>query len=116
MDLARQQTRRWKVGDVYAPHDLSSVEMQKWKRRIRPGDLLGLKGKRREWGDTFDALAIDPIREYKVRGVSDWGFLFFFFLEVQAWDERKVLRLIGFVAELFVDLGVLHEDGADKTF
>ena len=110
MELARQQTRKWKVGDVYAPHDLSSVEMQKWKKPIRPGDLLGLKGKRREWGDTFDALAIDPIREYKVRGVSDWGF----------WGFKAGMRgrfeADWFCAELFIDLGVLHEDGEDKTF
>ena len=56
------------AGDVYAPHDLSSVEMQKWRRPVRPGDELRYKGKRREWGDTFDALAIEPVKEYKVRG------------------------------------------------
>src|SRR5436853_1093317 len=35
-DMTRQISRRWKVGDVYAPHDLSPVEMEKWKRRGRP--------------------------------------------------------------------------------
>ena len=66
MELERQQTRRWKVGDVYAPHDLSSVEMQKWKWPIKLGSVLEGKGKRRKWGDTFDVLGVDPVGEYKV--------------------------------------------------
>lgn len=53
-DLEGQQSRRWKQGDVYAPHDLSSVEMRKWKRRGRPTT------------DAFDALAMNPLNEYKV--------------------------------------------------
>lgn len=53
-DLERQQTRKWKAGDVYAPHDLSPVEMEKWRRRKR-----GEK-------DVFDILGMNPIAEYKV--------------------------------------------------
>jgi small subunit ribosomal protein S18 len=53
-DLTKQITRRWKVGDVYAPHDLSSAEMQKWKRRGRLEH------------DVFDLLDLNPIEEYKV--------------------------------------------------
>ncbi|KAI9812616.1 MAG: hypothetical protein M1827_004605 [Pycnora praestabilis] len=52
-DLERQMSRRWKEGDVYAPHDLSPQEMQKWKRKSRPTQ------------DAFDALAINPLDEYK---------------------------------------------------
>lgn len=35
-DLSRQITRRWRAGDVYAPHDLSAEEMEKWKNRTGP--------------------------------------------------------------------------------
>jgi len=52
-DLSRQISRRWKAGDVYAPHDLSAVEMAKWKSRGRPER------------DVFDVLALDPLEEYK---------------------------------------------------
>ena len=53
-DLERRQTRRWKQGDVYAPHDLSAIEMQKWSKRTQPSV------------DVFDILAINPINEWKV--------------------------------------------------
>ena len=53
-DLETLQIRRWKAGDVYAPHDLSPVEMQKWRQRHR------------STRDVFDALAINPLHEYKV--------------------------------------------------
>lgn len=54
LDLERQIHRRWKAGDVYAPHDLSSVEMQKW-RKIKPRER-----------DAFDQLGINPLHEFKV--------------------------------------------------
>ena len=53
-ELQKQQPRRWKVGDVYAPHDLSPAEMKKWKQRSPPDQ------------DVFDILHINPIDEYKV--------------------------------------------------
>ena len=53
-DLARKQTRKWKAGDVYAPHDLSAAEMKKWRQR------------QQSTMDAFDALAINPLDEYKV--------------------------------------------------
>lgn len=53
--MTKQIGRRWKTGDVYAPHDLSDVEMQKWKRRGKPGM------------DVCDVLEIDPKTEYRVR-------------------------------------------------
>nr|OQO28118.1 hypothetical protein B0A51_05658 [Rachicladosporium sp. CCFEE 5018] len=55
-DYELQQFRRWRVGDVYAPHDLSGVEAAKWKR---------VKHKGRPRHDVLDSLAIDPRAEYK---------------------------------------------------
>jgi small subunit ribosomal protein S18 len=54
-DLSKQITRRWKAGDVYAPHDLSEVEMAKWKKRERPNR------------DAFDVLDFNPMDHYRVR-------------------------------------------------
>ncbi|CAD6444689.1 71b3d30e-2c26-4003-8ed3-518dc3459f90 [Sclerotinia trifoliorum] len=48
-DLTKQIHRRWKAGDVYAPHDLSGIEMSKWKKR---GKVTR---------DVFDVVAFDPI-------------------------------------------------------
>ncbi|KAI1402534.1 ribosomal protein S18 [Hypoxylon fuscum] len=46
-DYARQMTRRWNVGDVYAPHDLSPAEMGKWRRnQARKKDLVDILGLR----------------------------------------------------------------------
>ena len=52
-DLERQAARRWRPGDVYAPHDLSPVEAQKWKKAT-----VGDK-------DAFDVLGINPLDEWK---------------------------------------------------
>jgi len=57
-DLSKQITRRWKAGDVYAPHDLSAVEMAKWKRREKPSH------------DVFDVLDFNPLEHYRVRSIS----------------------------------------------
>jgi small subunit ribosomal protein S18 len=54
-DLSKQITRRWKAGDIYAPHDLSGVEMAKWKKRGKPNH------------DVFDVLDINPMDYYRVR-------------------------------------------------
>ncbi|PLB50479.1 ribosomal protein S18 [Aspergillus steynii IBT 23096] len=51
--LEKFQTREWKAGDVYAPHDLSSTEMTKWRRRSSPST------------DAFDALNLNPTDLYK---------------------------------------------------
>ncbi|KAK1148307.1 hypothetical protein N8T08_010116 [Aspergillus melleus] len=51
--LERFQTREWKAGDIYAPHDLSSAEMSKWRRRSNPSR------------DAFDALNLNPLELYK---------------------------------------------------
>lgn len=54
-DFERFQPRRWREGDVYAPHDLSPEESTKFKNQ-RKVDI-----------DVFDALAINPLHEYKVQ-------------------------------------------------
>ncbi|KAJ5097538.1 hypothetical protein N7456_008259 [Penicillium angulare] len=51
--LERFQTREWKSGDVYAPHDLSPAEMKKWGQRKAPNR------------DAFDALNLNPLNLYK---------------------------------------------------
>lgn len=61
----RQMPRRWAAGDVYAPHDLSPQEAQKFRRPRAPRM------------DVMDALGVNPVDEYRVclvaaalRGVS----------------------------------------------
>ena len=56
--LEKQRLRRWKVGDVYSPHDLSPAEMRKWGTR------------QSSKVDAFAALGINPIDEYKVSSTS----------------------------------------------
>ncbi len=53
-DLSRQIGRRWRAGDVYAPHELSEVEMSKWKKRSQP-DF-----------DVFDVCDFNPLDHYRV--------------------------------------------------
>jgi len=53
-DLSKQITRRWRAGDIYAPHDLSEIEMAKWKNRGRPVN------------DVFDVLDLNPLEHYRV--------------------------------------------------
>lgn len=55
-DYLKQMPRRWDAGDVYSPHDMSPVEMQKWRKRSPRG------------GDVVDALGIRPLDMYKVCG------------------------------------------------
>lgn len=54
LELAKQMTRNWKPGDVYAPHDLSPAEMIKWKKPKRPSK------------DIIDMMGINPLDHYKV--------------------------------------------------
>lgn len=53
--LERFQTREWKAGDIYAPHDLSPAEMRKYRMSSSPST------------DAFDALNLNPLDLYKVR-------------------------------------------------
>ncbi|KAJ0307148.1 hypothetical protein COL5a_003159 [Colletotrichum fioriniae] len=45
-DYVKQMPRRWRTGEVYAPHDLSPLEMEKWRRQktvtVDVVDLLGI--------------------------------------------------------------------------
>lgn len=52
--LTRRLQRRWQAGQVYAPHDLSSVEASKHAimRRTPPSDV-------------FDLAAVNPTHHYK---------------------------------------------------
>lgn len=51
--IERSFTREWKSGEVYAPHDLSSAESRKWRKKIAPTT------------DAFDALSLNPLDLYK---------------------------------------------------
>ncbi|KAL4874171.1 hypothetical protein BDV12DRAFT_159243 [Aspergillus spectabilis] len=51
--ISKFQTREWRAGDVYAPHDLSPAEMKKWKQRNLPNS------------DIFDARDLNPLHLYK---------------------------------------------------
>ncbi|KAL4885364.1 ribosomal protein S18 [Aspergillus karnatakaensis] len=51
--ISKFQTRDWKSGDVYAPHDLSPTEMKKWSKRKAPTK------------DIFDAQGLNPLDHYK---------------------------------------------------
>ncbi|KAL4917453.1 transcriptional regulator of RNA polII, SAGA, subunit-domain-containing protein [Aspergillus aurantiobrunneus] len=51
--IEKFQTRDWKAGDIYAPHDLSPAEMKKWRKRNPPTS------------DAFDALDLNPLTVYK---------------------------------------------------
>ncbi|KAF2495208.1 ribosomal protein S18 [Lophium mytilinum] len=53
-DYELQLARKFKPGDVYAPHDLTGQEMQKWK-----------KSRNAPKTDAIDALGLNPINEYK---------------------------------------------------
>lgn len=60
--------RRWKAGDVYAPHDLSPMEMLEWRELRRPEK------------DIVDILGINPLDHYKVCGIY-----FFVFSRTLCW-------------------------------
>ncbi|BCS30296.1 mitochondrial 37S ribosomal protein bS18m [Aspergillus puulaauensis] len=51
--IEKFQTREWKAGDIYAPHDLSPAEMMKWRKRSPPTT------------DVFDAVNLNPLTVYK---------------------------------------------------
>lgn len=61
-NLARQSTRNWKPGDIYAPHDLSPQEMVKWKQPKQPSK------------DIIDMLGLNPLDHYRVCRFSCLGF------------------------------------------
>lgn len=87
-NLERYLPRNWKEGDVYAPHDLSWAEMWKWRRK-KPTNT-----------DVFDALAMNPLDEYKVPCNS-------------LGPSRCNIDTI--YVEHFDHVGVLYFDGSDKA-
>lgn len=93
-DLEKFQTRKWKQGDVYAPHDLTPAEMHKWKTR---GSATM---------DAFDALAINPMNEYKVS----------VFLVVTSMAVRLVGTDVTATPELFDHVRIHDSHGKDKAF
>lgn len=81
-------TRKFKVGDVYAPHDLTGVEMSKWKKLRRKG---------RPKRDVIDQLGINPKEHYKV---------------CSRYTSRNLRRLM-YVLELQHHVGIHVGHGSD---
>jgi small subunit ribosomal protein S18 len=54
-NYVRQMPRRWRTGEVYAPRDMSPIEMAKWRVGKRPET------------DVVDLLGFNPLDNYKVR-------------------------------------------------
>ncbi|KAM0285630.1 hypothetical protein ACHAQH_001336 [Verticillium albo-atrum] len=52
-DYIRQMPRKWRTGDVYAPHDMHPHQLAKWKRRSSPKH------------DVTDLLSVNPLDQYK---------------------------------------------------
>jgi small subunit ribosomal protein S18 len=51
-DYLKQMPRHWAAGDVYAPHDMSPIEMRKWRRFTKRN------------ADVIDTLGIRPLDMY----------------------------------------------------
>ncbi|CAL8579143.1 hypothetical protein XPA_004897 [Xanthoria parietina] len=69
-DLERHLHRRFRPGDIYAPHDLSPTEQAKWRPRAASGGSLQGRGHpgnahAQNRRDVFDVLGINPLDEYK---------------------------------------------------
>lgn len=56
--MEKFQSREWRRGEIYSPHDLSPAEMKKWRRRHSPPT------------DAFDSLNKNPLDLYKVCSIS----------------------------------------------
>ncbi|KAL8893723.1 MAG: hypothetical protein Q9207_008572 [Kuettlingeria erythrocarpa] len=64
-DLAAHLNRRFLPGDVYAPHDLSPVEQEKFRfKRANHRDTPSLPSAKSKRSDAFDVLNIHPLAEY----------------------------------------------------
>ncbi|KAH8171358.1 ribosomal protein s18 domain-containing protein [Sarocladium implicatum] len=87
-DLLKQLPRKWKAGEIYAPHDLSPNEMQKWKKRS-PAQ-----------GDLVDALNLSPTDMYKnfsiIRAFTSSGgqILHSSQTKLRPVNQRKVAKMI----------------------
>ncbi|KAI6248372.1 hypothetical protein HI914_03247 [Erysiphe necator] len=61
IDLSSQIYRQWKIGDVYAPHDLHQAELSKYRLRAAPTF------------DMFDVLNMNPLEHYRNFSImSEW--------------------------------------------
>lgn len=104
-DLERYQSRRWKEGDIYSPHDLSPEEMEKWRRPTKVKE------------DVFDVLGINPLHEYKV----SQNLPFCFCWHGSRHDQNRPLRteMLTFFGlawtELFHHVGVYDFNGSDPA-
>ncbi|KAK5131548.1 hypothetical protein LTR08_000875 [Meristemomyces frigidus] len=58
-DLEGQIARRWRVGDVYSPHDLSGIEQGKWRKQRRKPRA------RHNDEDVMDKLGLNPLDLYR---------------------------------------------------
>ncbi|KAI0006558.1 ribosomal protein S18 [Xylariaceae sp. FL0662B] len=87
-DYARQMTRRWRVGDVYAPHDLSPIEMGKWRRnQARQRDLVDLLGLRPlDMYKNFSVIAEFTTSHGKIKRPADTG--------LRPPNQRKMAKAI----------------------
>ncbi|KAI1258627.1 ribosomal protein S18 [Xylariaceae sp. FL1019] len=87
-DFMRQMPRRWRTGDVYAPHDLSPAEMAKWRRSRRRDqdivDLLGLRPLDMYRNFAFVSEFVTP--HGRIRGAKDTG--------LSPVNQRKVAKAI----------------------
>ncbi|KAI4172158.1 MAG: hypothetical protein LQ343_003718 [Gyalolechia ehrenbergii] len=65
-DLERYSHRRFRAGDVYAPHDLSPTEQSKWRPRRNVSRNISLLSSRKSIRrDAFDVLGVHPLAEFK---------------------------------------------------
>ncbi|KAG5928366.1 hypothetical protein E4U42_000759 [Claviceps africana] len=81
-DYLRQMPRRWNAGDVYSPHDLSPVEMQKWRKRsLRKNDIV-------------DVLGIRPLDMYKEFTTSSGQIIHSAGTSLRPVNQRKIAKMI----------------------
>ncbi|CRK25571.1 37S ribosomal protein RSM18 like [Verticillium longisporum] len=52
-DYMKQMPRKWRTGDVYAPHDMNPHQLARWKKRTAPKH------------DVTDLLSLNPLDMYK---------------------------------------------------
>ncbi|KAI4241254.1 MAG: hypothetical protein L6R40_004670 [Gallowayella cf. fulva] len=67
-DLERHLYRRFRPGDIYAPHDLSPAEQQKWRSRTSFGGNISkahARTHKQNARDVFDVLGVHPLDEFK---------------------------------------------------
>ncbi|EEY14465.1 conserved hypothetical protein [Verticillium alfalfae VaMs.102] len=60
-DYMKQMPRKWRTGDVYAPHDMNPHQLARWKKRTAPKH------------DVTDLLSLNPLDMYKVCCLSSIG-------------------------------------------